>query len=365
MTNSTFRTTLTGIAFGVAALAHTTADAQPAPPVNNIDCGTLTSAQIGGSSNITLAGMNVTDWDVVYNGVTTNLPSATPDFTISNIVGNTQDVTILANGFDGMTPVSDSVTCTIPYDAPTCVASQDPDSSVTPVDVGTIITLTLDTTNAVDATVDAVPMTPDVDPDSNASVSWTAASVAISDTTLVGIATNPEGETVQCSWQISTNNQPPPAPTIVNPADGSTVVIAGLSNQEFIPEWTVSNDPDGDPVTYTWELATDAGFSTRLLSVPGLTENRIVLNFGIVAQLLDANGVNVGDSITLFHRATASDENSDAQGPGAAVTLTLGEVFSSQPALPIPTLGARSIAILALLVLALSFIGLRAGGRIG
>lgn len=355
---------LAGLVLGFAATFQATAFAQTAPPVNDTSCASLTEADIGGSTDITLAGTNTIDFSVTYNGTTYDgLPAGV--FSLPSIVGNATGVTIRANGFDGMTPVSDEISCFVPYNAPSCTATQDPDSTVTPVDIGTVITLTLDTDNAVDATVEGVPMTPDADPDTNFSVAWTASSTAVQNQTLTGTATNPEGETVQCTWDIQVNNQPPSAPTITQPPDGSTVVIAGFSNQEFIPEWTVSSDPDGDPITYTWDLATDAAFSTRLLSIPGLTENRIFLSFQAVDQLLDANGVNVGDSITLFHRATASDENSDSQGPGAEVTLTRGEVFSSQPALPIPTLGGWSIAILTLLVLALSFIGLRAGGRIG
>jgi len=362
MSTISFRKTVPGIALAVAAIVQSAAFAQSAPPVNNTDCGTLTSADIGGSSDITLAGSNVTNWDVTYNGVTTNLPPS-PSFTITNIVGDVQDVTIAANGFDGMNPVSDQIVCSIPYNPPTCsAATQDPDSTVTPVDPGTVLTLSLDTTNAVSTTIDAIPMTPDVDPNTNFGATWTATTTAISNSVITAVSTNPEGETTQCTWNIQVNNQPPPPPTITQPPDGSTVLIEGFVNEEFVAEWTESTDPDGDPVTYEWELAADPGFSTVLLQIPGLTDTRVVLTLEAVDQLLSSNGVNVGDSITLFHRATASDGFSASEGPAAEVTLTLGNVFRTLPTQSVPTLGAFGLGLLVLLTLSLAFFGLRKTG---
>ena len=362
MPTAAFSRSISVLAFGAAAIVQSAAFAQPAPPINNTDCGTLTSAEIGGSSEITLDGSNVTDWDVSYNGVTTNFPPQAT-FNITNIVGDAQDVTIRANGFDGMNPVSDEITCSIPYNLPTCSASQDPDSTVTPVDIGTVITLTLDTTNAVTATVESVPMTPDADPNTNLAVGWTATSTAVENTVITGTGTNPDGESVQCTWEIQVNNQPPSAPNITQPPDGSSILIEGFGNQEFVPGWTQATDPDGDPVTYEWELAADPGFSTVLLSIPNLDETRVVLPFDAVAQLLSSNGINVGDSITLFHRATARDGFASAEGPAAEVTLTLGSVFDRLPTRPVPTLGPAALSVLALFMLALAFFGMRNNTR--
>jgi hypothetical protein len=180
-------------------------------PANNINCATDINGgapvTIGVNADIDLVGNNVVDWDITYNGVTTNVPGGTPMFTITPD-GNATMVTITANGFDTMgNPDSDTVICTLDFVDPVCIdTTQAPDSTVTPVDVGTVITLTLMSTGAISATINAVPMavtmgTPGVtDP-----VTWEATHVAVADTVVDAIITNPDGTTVTCSWIIDIN----------------------------------------------------------------------------------------------------------------------------------------------------------------
>jgi len=325
---------------------------QVPPPTNTTNCALMTQADIDGSTDIPLSGDSVADFTVIYNGTTyDNLPAGV--FSLPSIVGDVQDVTIRANGTINGMPGFDETSCDIPYNLPTCSASQDPDTTVSPVDVGTVLTLTLNSTNAISTTVDSVPMTPDADPDSNFAVQWSASHTATVDTVLTSESTSPDGNTVQCSWTIDVNNAPPSAPVITNPPPGATVLIEGLPTDELIPMWTASIDPESDPLTYTWELATDASFSTVLLVVPTL-DTEVTLTLEDVDQLLSNNGVNVGDSITLFHRATASDGISSVPGPAAEVTFTRGFV-GLPPALPVPLFSPASLALLILLVIAAVF----------
>lgn len=173
------------------------------PPVNETNCNAISEANIEGTVTIPLAGnLGTIDFTVVYDGTTyDDLPAG--DFDLPNIVGDVTDVEIYANGFDtNGDPTSDMITCDLNYAAPTCVASQDPAGTV---DVGTVVTLFLDTTNAVDATINGVSMTPDVDPDDNFNVQWSATHTAIADTTITAVVTNADGETTTCEWIIDIN----------------------------------------------------------------------------------------------------------------------------------------------------------------
>jgi hypothetical protein len=167
---------------------------------------------IGGMVTIPLSGTNVVDWDITYNGVTTNIPGASTMFTVTPLVGTATNVTITANGFGpGGTPCDAPVNCTIDFATPTCDSTtQNPDSTLTPVDVGTVITLTLVTTGAVSATINAVPMTPTIGtPGTSPTVTWEATHVAVADTTITAVITNPNGETVNCTWTIDINCEVP------------------------------------------------------------------------------------------------------------------------------------------------------------
>ncbi len=194
------------------------------PPDNETVCANITAANIEGSVTIPLAGNDGTvDFTVIYDGTTyDDLPEG--NFVLNNIVGDVTSVTIRANGFDAMGNATfDEIVCDINYNLPTCVSSQDPKGTV---DVGTVIDLFLDTTNAVAATINGVPMTPDVDPDDNFNVQWSAQHTAIADTTVTAVVTNADGETTTCTWTIDINCIDP---TIVSvaPVGQSGITIYG------------------------------------------------------------------------------------------------------------------------------------------
>lgn len=239
------------------------------PPDNQTVCANITAADIEGSVTIPLAGNDGTvDFTVIYDGTTyDDLPEG--DFVLNNIVGDVTSVTIRANGFDSNgDPVFDEIVCDINYNLPTCVASQDPEGTV---DVGTVIDLSLATTNAVAVTINGVPMTPSVDPDDNYNVTWSAQHTAIMDTTVTAVVTNADGETTTCSWIIDINCIDP---TIVSvaPVGQSGITIYGT----FGCTYTVriiqhntgaSNDYDVEITTLT-NPALNEGTGTLNVVIP-------------------------------------------------------------------------------------------------
>ncbi|MCB1053162.1 MAG: IPTL-CTERM sorting domain-containing protein, partial [Acidobacteria bacterium] len=91
---------------------------------------------------------------------------------------------------------------------------------------------TLDTQNAISATISAVPMTPDVNPNDNFNVSWSATHVATAPTVLTATVTNPDGETSTCTWTIEVNC----AASIVSVGSAGsigTVTIEGIGSVTY------------------------------------------------------------------------------------------------------------------------------------
>jgi len=67
-----------------------------------------------------------------------------------------------------------------------------------------------------------------------------------------------------------------------------------------------------------------------------VTGTSFTTNFGTVGTLLTANGVGLGDDVTLYHRALASDGSVQVAGPGAAVTLTRDALTAGEDADEMP-----------------------------
>ena len=205
------------------AFAQTSSDTfKGANPTNTTDCSAIGTVNIGGDAVITLAGTDVVDFTVVYNGITfAGLPAG--DFTLPNLNGNATTVLIQANG----SGTSDDITCTLDFATPSCVATQDPDTTVTPVDIGTVLTLTLETTGAMSATIDGVPMTlVSGTAGTDEMLTFEATTTVITNTTIEATITNPDGETSTCSWDIFTNCQEPTLVSVA-PIGESGIVISG------------------------------------------------------------------------------------------------------------------------------------------
>ena len=215
-------------------------------PLNLTDCSAISMVDIGSPAIIPLAGdMDTVDFDVIYNGVTVSGLPAGNFTTVSNVVGNASTVVTRANGFDIMgNPVFDEVVCTLDYNVPAPVCTQDPDSTVTPVDVGTVITLTSTTTNTVSATADGVPMTlVSGTPNTDFSTVWEATHVAVVDTVIDAQSLNPDGDMGGCSWTIDVNRR---LTVAVTPTSGLVTTEAGGTATFSV---VMDQDPPLDEVT--------------------------------------------------------------------------------------------------------------------
>lgn len=111
---------------------------------------------------------------------------------------------------------------------------------------------------------------------------------------------------------------------ITAPADGAMVTLEGSGSTSFRAEWSAASDRDS--LAYIWQLAADDNFETILFAQAVSNDLFFETDFQTVDALLQSAGVEVGNSITLYHRAVASDGSVATPGAGASVTLTRGTV---------------------------------------
>lgn len=117
---------------------------------------------------------------------------------------------------------------------------------------------------------------------------------------------------------------PSNAPTIVSPENGAMVTVEGNTDDAFVATWTSAMD--ADKVVYVWQLATSDSFETILFESYVGSDSMFTATLGTIDTLLADNGLAIGDDITLFHRAIASDGSVYVEGEAASVTLVRGEV---------------------------------------
>ena len=140
-------------------------------------------------------------------------------------------------------------------------------------------------------------------------------------------------------------NQPPSAPPIITPQSGAEVVIGGQGSDPLDPNtlleitWGASTDPEGDAVSYSWELGPTEDFADRCIGycvgVGPNTSYRIP--FGSLAPVIDRLGASLGGSITLWHRAVASDGQQETFGPAIPITFVRGTLTATEDEADVPT----------------------------
>lgn len=126
--------------------------------------------------------------------------------------------------------------------------------------------------------------------------------------------------------ELVVDNDAPSAPSITAPSSGDTVKVVGLPTVQITPTWSASTDANNDTLKYTWELSTSMNFSTVLQSLNTDTATNVTLSNEAVEVLLKANGVNTGENITLYHRATVTDGDATVVGAASAAVFSLGVV---------------------------------------
>ncbi len=123
------------------------------------------------------------------------------------------------------------------------------------------------------------------------------------------------------------NRFPSDEALITSPADGAELTIEGDPETPFAATWSAATDRD--EIAYVWQLAADEDFQAILVEQNVGSELTFETTFGVVDQLLEGAGLAVGESITLYHRAVASDGSVAAPGAFATVVLARGMIVNT------------------------------------
>ena len=127
------------------------------------------TAQIGGDVSINLQAVNQTQWEIRYELTDSEdgvfLSGDTTTYLLENITAQDTDVTIRAHGIDASQEACfDEITLPIAYEpASSNTVAQTPDTVSTPVALGTLVTIEVNTIGASLATINGTAMTPDDD----------------------------------------------------------------------------------------------------------------------------------------------------------------------------------------------------------
>jgi Fe2+ transport system protein FeoA len=156
---------------------------------------------------------------------------------------------------------------------------------------------------------------------------------------IVNAALQLQTATITSGTATLTVNDMPSSPAITTPAPGSSVTVGGMVGDPFTAAWAASSDTESDALSYTWELLTQ-DLSTTLLTVPVAAATQVTLTMGDVRALLVANGISIGQSITVAHRAVVTDGFNTVIGATSEVTLTLGNFEPSPAVITSPADGA-------------------------
>lgn len=140
---------------------------------------------------------------------------------------------------------------------------------------------------------------------------------------------------------LAADNQAPSAVAVRAPSD---VTISGNGDDRlYSVSWLPATDPNGDAVNYIYQVSLTAGFS----DIEG------AINFGdgngfrvtvaeaaaLYDEVTDANPgmVDVGGSVTLYHRMVTTDGGLWTAGPVESITLTRGTVTANEGEVDLPT----------------------------
>jgi hypothetical protein len=159
-------------------------------------------------------------------------------------------------------------------------------------------------------------------------VRWASPSKAGSPHTVTIRAANSAGSDEK-SWQLTVTNQAPAAPSVNAPANGGEV-----ENRQ--PELSINNasDPDGQVITYTFELYSDAGLTVKADAQSGVAQGTNTTAW--------RTNIALSDNTLYYWRALASDgiENSLWTAPASFFVNTANDPPGA-PSISSPANGAK------------------------
>src|SRR5690606_24660804 len=83
-------------------------------------------------------------------------------------------------------------------------------------------------------------------------------------------------------------NDPPAAVAVASPAPSALILIQGAPEQQLTVAWPAAADPEGDAVTYAWELAADEAFENPIARFDAGAALSLAVAYGVIGPLLTA-----------------------------------------------------------------------------
>jgi hypothetical protein len=138
-------------------------------------------------------------------------------------------------------------------------------------------------------------------------------------------------------------NDPPGAASITQPANGSSILLAGSPETPLVVEWTAAEDVDGDDISYRWLASLVQGDFTDPIFESETSNTSLDLAYGFVDSTLAAEGIGAGASAAVYHRVVTSDGQLQTVGATATVTLQRGTLVSNEESIVPTEFNARGV----------------------
>ncbi|MFQ5569360.1 MAG: S8 family peptidase [Rhodothermales bacterium] len=129
---------------------------------------------------------------------------------------------------------------------------------------------------------------------------------------------------------IAQANRAPTPAIITAPDSNATFVLEGNPADPFTVEWEASIDPDGDALTYTWQLGASHDLAQPFLSQDLGAATRYETDFGTLGGLLTDNGIILNETVELWHRVDASDGVLSTPGTAVPIVFMRGTLTDAE-----------------------------------
>jgi len=121
------------------------------------------------------------------------------------------------------------------------------------------------------------------------------------------------------SWVADSTNNIPPIPQVYEPQNDALVVLTQPEEETVSFRWHESNDIDGDPVQYIFQLDTTSTFShPNVVFKRDYADSMLTISGGKLDSLISS----LGDTLQLYWRVFASDYSDLSDAPVMTFSLT-------------------------------------------